>query len=103
MKESDGVVLITPEYNRGTTALMKNAIDWLGVEWLQKPVAIIGYGWGGGSLAIANIIQSMAQLKAATLADTASLFFTKSIGLDGEPIGDEAKKAVEPVLTALVG
>ncbi|MDB5237297.1 MAG: hypothetical protein JWL88_399 [Parcubacteria group bacterium] len=103
VKESDSVVLITPEYNRGTTALLKNAIDWLGVEWHEKPVAIIGYGWSGGSLAIGNVIQSMNQLKAALFEDTASLFFMKSIGVDGEPIGDEAKLMVQPLLKAFVG
>jgi NAD(P)H-dependent FMN reductase len=103
VKESDAVVLITPEYNRGTSAILKNAIDWLGVEWLEKPVAIIGYGWGGGSLAIGNVMQSMTQLKAAFLEETGSLFFMKSIGVDGEPIGDEAKTIVEPVLAKLIG
>jgi hypothetical protein len=30
------------------------------------------------------------------------LYFMKSIGVDGEPIGDEAKIMVEPVLKALL-
>jgi NAD(P)H-dependent FMN reductase len=103
VKESDAVVLLTPEYNRGTSAILKNAIDWLGSEWVEKPVAVIGYGWGGASFAIPNVVQSMNHLKAAVQEDTAGLFFMKSIGLDGEPIGDEAKIMVEPVLKTLIG
>ena len=103
VKESDAVVLLTPEYNHGTSGLLKNAIDSLALEWREKPVAIIGYGWSGGNFAIANVTESMNFLKAAVQEETASLFFMKSIGLDGEPIGDEAKVMLEPTLKALVG
>jgi NAD(P)H-dependent FMN reductase len=103
VKESDAVILLTPEYNHGTSAILKNAIDWLYSEWIEKPVLVIGYGWGGATFAITNILDSMTHLKAALQEDTASLFFMKSIGLDGEPIGDEAKTMVEPALKALVG
>ena len=102
VKESDGVVLLTPEYNHGTSALLKNGIDWLFSEWVAKPVTVVGYGWSGATFAIPSVVESMKHLKAAVQEDTASLFFMKSIGLNGEPMGDEAKNMVEPVLKALV-
>jgi NAD(P)H-dependent FMN reductase len=102
VKESDGVVFLTPEYNRNTSAILKNAIDWLGPEWADKPVTVIGYGWGGASFAIPLVVQSMNHLKAAVQEESAGLYFMKSIGVDGEPIGDEAKIMVEPVLKALL-
>ena len=103
VKESDGVVLLTPEYNHGTSAILKNAIDWLAAEWIEKPVGVIGYGWSGATYAIPSVVESMKHLKSAVVPETGSLFFMKTIGVDGESMGDEAKAAVEPVLKALVG
>jgi NAD(P)H-dependent FMN reductase len=37
---ADGVIIVTPEYNGGYPASLKNAIDVLYPEWQKKPVAI---------------------------------------------------------------
>ena len=102
VKESDGVVLLTPEYNHGTSGILKNAVDSLFTEWKEKPVAIIGYGWSGASFAIPSLVETMRHLKAAVQESVGSLFFTKSIAIDGGSIGDETKNIVEPVLKRLV-
>ena len=44
---ADGVLLVTPEYNRGMTGPIKNAIDWASRPWghnsfAKKPTAITG-------------------------------------------------------------
>ena len=44
---ADGVLFVTPEYNHGVPAVMKNAVDWTsrppgGAALAEKPVGIIG-------------------------------------------------------------
>ncbi len=45
----DALVLVTPEYNNGYPAAVKNAIDYLYAEWADKPVAVFGYGYRGAA------------------------------------------------------
>lgn len=40
IKNADGVLIVTPEYNGGYPASIKNVIDLLYNEWYHKPVAI---------------------------------------------------------------
>lgn len=40
IKNADGVIIVTPEYNGGYPASLKNIIDLLYDEWYHKPVAI---------------------------------------------------------------
>lgn len=44
---ADAVAFVSPEYNHGYPASLKNAIDHLYSEWKGKPVAFIGYGASG--------------------------------------------------------
>ncbi|WP_062518922.1 NADPH-dependent FMN reductase [Demequina silvatica] len=44
----DGFVFVTPEYNHSLPAGLKNAIDYLWAEWLDKAGALVTYGNGGG-------------------------------------------------------
>ena len=62
--EFDGFIFITPEYNHGMAASVKNAIDFLYAEWLYKPVAYVSYGAVvGGSRAVEQLRLVAAQLK----------------------------------------
>ena len=40
----DAFVFVTPEYNHGYPASLKNAIDYLHREWQWKPVGFVSYG-----------------------------------------------------------
>jgi NAD(P)H-dependent FMN reductase len=48
----DGFVFVTPEYNHGVPAALKNAVDVLGPEWAHKAVAFVSYGADGGVRAV---------------------------------------------------
>jgi uncharacterized protein (TIGR02246 family) len=46
--DADAVVIVTPQYNAGYPAALKNAVDFLFAEWRDKPGAIVSYGGHGG-------------------------------------------------------
>jgi NAD(P)H-dependent FMN reductase len=48
----DGYVFVTPEYNHGPSAALKNALDFLFKEWCNKAVGFVGYGGTGATRAI---------------------------------------------------
>ena len=57
VKEADGIIIVTPEYNGGLSANLKNAIDNLCYEWQGKPFSIstLSDGIFGGSQALASL------------------------------------------------
>lgn len=61
--EADGYVLVTPEYNYGYPAVLKNALDSIYYEWNDKPVGLVGYGAvGGGLRAVMQLRQVVVEL-----------------------------------------
>lgn len=53
----DAMVFLTPQYNHGYPAALKNALDSIFAEWKDKPGLVVGYGWGGAQEAIAQLEQ----------------------------------------------
>jgi len=70
IRDYDGYIWVTSEYNHGYSAPLKNAIDSLYAEWGKKPVAFVGYGGMGGARAIEQLAQVAAQLNMAPLSST---------------------------------
>jgi NAD(P)H-dependent FMN reductase len=52
-----GVVFVSPQYNWGYPAPLKNAIDHLYAEWKGKPGLIVTYGGHGGDKCAAQLRQ----------------------------------------------
>ena len=94
VKSADSVLFVTPEYNHSLSAIEKNAIDSLYVEWNNKPVISVNYGWDGGTLSAEAFRGIMTHIKADLKHDIAHLVFMKDITPDGS-ILDEAHVASE--------
>jgi NAD(P)H-dependent FMN reductase len=69
----DAYIFVTPEYNHGTSAALKNAIDFLYHEWNNKAAGFIGYGSAGGVRAVENLRLVMGELKVADVRAQVSL------------------------------
>ncbi|HEY0222298.1 MAG TPA: NAD(P)H-dependent oxidoreductase [Lactovum miscens] len=52
IQKYDGFVLVFPQYNWGYPAVLKNAMDYLYMEWENKPVSLMPYGGHGGFQAL---------------------------------------------------
>jgi NAD(P)H-dependent FMN reductase len=47
IKNADGYLAVTPEYNHSTSAAMKNTLDYFLEEYFFKPSDIVSYSTGG--------------------------------------------------------
>lgn len=64
----DGYVFVTPEYNHGPSAALKNAIDYLYAEWADKAAGFVGYGVHGGARAVEQLRSTMGELRVADVS-----------------------------------
>ena len=65
--QSDGFVFVTPEYNYGTSAVLKNAIDWVYPEWNRKAAAFVSYGSAMGARAVQQLRESAIEVQLAPI------------------------------------
>ncbi|HET6469243.1 MAG TPA: NAD(P)H-dependent oxidoreductase [Geminicoccaceae bacterium] len=65
--EVDGYIVVAAEYNRGPTAVLKNALDYAYQEYNNKPIAFVGYGGVGGARSIEHLRLSAIELQMAPI------------------------------------
>ena len=51
-----GFLFVFPQYNWGYPAVLKNALDYLYLEWRDKPASVFTYGTRGGSKGAQQLI-----------------------------------------------
>jgi NAD(P)H-dependent FMN reductase len=88
---ADAFVFVMPEYNYGFNAPLKNAIDYLHVEWQYKPVGFVSYGGvSAGTRAVQMLKQVVTTLKMTPLNEAVSIpFVAQFIDDEGELQGNE--------------
>jgi len=69
IKNAEGYLAVTPEYNRSTSAAMKNTLDYFLEEYFFKPSAIVSYSPGvlGGVNAAQQLRLVFAELGAPSI------------------------------------
>jgi NAD(P)H-dependent FMN reductase len=81
---ADAIMFVTPQYNWGYPAPLKNAIDHLYKEWTGKPVAIVTYGGHGGGKCAAQLRQVTEGLKMRPVPTMPGLELTDEMILSGD-------------------
>lgn len=80
---ADGFIAVTPEYNHGMPATLKNALDHLSREWAWKPFGFVSYGHtSAGTRSVQHAQQVVATLRLIPLGATVAI-----------RIGDETRPA----------
>ena len=52
---ADAYIVVSPEYNHGYPAVLKNAFDHICFEWARKPIGFLSYGGVGGARAVEQL------------------------------------------------
>jgi NAD(P)H-dependent FMN reductase len=91
INNADGIIIVTPEYNGGYPASLKNVTDLLYREWYHKPVAIstVSNGPFGGTQVITSLQFSLWKMKAWTVP---AMFPVPNVEDNFEETGNPADK-----------
>lgn len=105
ISSADAFIFVTPEYNYGYPATLKNAIDFLYREWNYKPVGFVTYGGiAGGTRSMQAIKQVVNAVKMVAVVEAVNVpFFEKYIDEHNVFNADEhMQKAAEGMLKELL-
>lgn len=98
--EADGYIMVTPEYNNGYSAVLKNALDYVYKQWNTKPVAFVSYGGiSGGIRAVQQLRQIVIELQLIPLRPGVYIPFART-HLDED--GNLKTEQLQPQLDALI-
>jgi NAD(P)H-dependent FMN reductase len=102
---ADAFVFVTPEYNNGYPAALKNAIDYLHHEWRNKPVGFVSYGGvAAGTRAVQQLKQVVTALRMLPVYDSVNIPFHAQL-LDSDRVlqpNEVMEKAADTMLDELV-
>jgi NAD(P)H-dependent FMN reductase len=88
---ADAIVFLTPEYNHGYPATIKNAIDYLYQEWNDKPAGFVSYGAvAAGTRAVQQLMQVVATLKMVPVNESVNIPYHNQFIRDGRFHANEA-------------
>lgn len=100
---SDAFVFVTPEYNHGIPAPLKNALDYLAIEWARKPAGIVSYGGvSAGLRAVGQLKQVLSALGVVSVGGGVPIPMIRERIEDGVVVGNEPMtRAVDAMLDEL--
>ncbi len=100
VKAADGIIIVTPEYNGGYPASLKNAIDLLYEEWKHKPVGIATASSSpfGGSQALISLQFTLWKMRVWTIP---AMFSVPTVDKAYSADGIAVDKSASDVLAAV--
>ncbi|MEI7345623.1 NAD(P)H-dependent oxidoreductase [Dickeya chrysanthemi] len=86
----DGLIVVTPEYNHGPTAVLKNAFDYAYKEFARKPIAFVGYGGVGAARAVEQLRLVAVELQMVPVRNAVHIGMVEFMGVwqQGQQFGD---------------
>lgn len=96
INDGDAFIIVTPEYNHGYSAVLKNALDVISPEWNRKPVGFVSYGSALGARSVEQLRQVAVELQMAPIRNAihipVDIFFAAMMGKG--PTGSEMFKPI---------
>ncbi|MDQ0611485.1 NAD(P)H-dependent FMN reductase [Variovorax sp. W1I1] len=77
----DGLIVVTPEYNHGPSAVLKNAIDWAYKEFIRKPIGFVGYGGVGAARAVEQLRLVAVEMQMAPVRNAVHIGMVEFLGI----------------------
>jgi NAD(P)H-dependent FMN reductase len=104
VSRADAFVFVMPEYNHGFNAALKNALDYLYVEWNDKPVGLVSYGGAaGGTRAVQLLKPVLGALQMVPVPEAVSIPSVHKLVDDGVlDAGESLERAADGMLASLL-
>lgn len=100
--DGDAFIIVTPEYNHGYPAVLKNALDVIYPEWNRKPVGFVSYGSAVGARSVEQLRQVAVELQMAPIRHAIhipnDIFFAAMMGK-----GPQGPEMFEPIRKSPMG
>ena len=98
IKEAEGYITITPEYNHSISSAMKNTLDYFLEEYFFKPSGIVSYSVGpfGGILAGNHLRQILAEMGAPAIPSQFPISKVQDVfGTNGELLDKNYERRIK--------
>ena len=101
LKQADGFIIVSAEYNHGEPAALKNLLDHFQSEYLYKPSGIVTYSAGsfGGVRALITLRAILAELGTPSIPSAFPIpMIGKAFDKDGNPLDPAYHQRIDKFL-----